>query len=567
VAGVTGEYFVKCKVKEPTRRARCRRGSPVVEAVRNAVRHLLVLIAACGSSADPSREQPAPKPGRGQITAASTIFNADYIGPAACGECHADQHARWSQSLHATMNQQVGTSSPRSGGPASMSTAVIGKPATVSYAGGTMTFDGQVMTLAKGDRSVRYRVTRTIGTRGLQEYVGIADREEVRLPFAWWPRRDGWYPQPYFDPWLEESAFDAYAEVTDPWAARCPWCHSTYPFAQRVARSVRGVGHGLEQFFEVAAPPDDRLNVEEQISIGISCESCHLGGRAHAAGAAIHLVPIGAIAREGAPKPTTFTQERADPAIVNRVCAQCHSGPSPRFPDGSSSRNSSEALDLATSACTARCVDCHDPHGPATRDSGRDEDGRLDERSINACTRCHAERATPEHTGHRKVGCLDCHMPKVVMGIDRHVRTHRIGSPTDRRMLAAAAPNACNLCHLDRPIEWTIAELRSRYSVRRDPRAWDYRESVGETWLVSTAPAIRLLAAAAYARSPLGKAALPELIALLDDPLAYVRVWAVFAIEDVLGRSLSLTEYDPRAPHTQRQRQIGTLRRVISAVR
>jgi len=504
------------------------------------VRRLLVLIAACGSSAEPP--PPPQQPVRGAIVADSTIAKRDYIGAAACGECHAEQHARWQRSLHRTMNQRADAQ------------AILGKAATVAYAGGTMTFDPQArtMTLAKGERRVRYTVTRTIGTRGLQEYVGVSGKEEVRLPFAWWPRRAGWYPQPYFDPWLDEASFDPYAEVTEPWATRCPWCHSTYPFTQRIARA--GIGHGLEQFFEVPAAAADRLQVDEQVSVGISCESCHLGGRAHAEGAPIHFVPVGATPRAGAPKPTTFQAERKDPAIVNRVCAQCHSGPSPRFPDGAASRNSSEALDLATSTCTARCVDCHDPHRA---------DSRLDDASsLAACTRCHADRATSAHAGagHAKVSCLDCHMPKLVLGIDRHVRTHRISSPTDRRMLAAAAPNACNLCHLDRTIEWTLTELREQYGVQLDGRSWDYRESVGETYLASKEPAVRLVAAAAFARSPLGKAMLPELLGLLDDRLAYVRVWAVFALEDVLGRSLPITEYDPRAPAEERRKQVAALR-------
>jgi hypothetical protein len=517
------------------------------------VRRLLVLIAACSSGGDPPSEPakpaPAPKPVRGAIVAESTIQRADYIGPEACLECHADQYAQWAKSLHATMNQRASK------------TSVLGSSTTLAYAGGTMRFDGTTMTLAKGDRAIRYRVTRTIGTRGLQEYVGIAEgaTEEVRLPFAWWPRRAGWYPQPYFDPWLDEPAFDAYAEVTEPWATRCPWCHSTYPFAQRIARSVRGVGHGFEQFFEVASPPSERLQLDQQVTVGISCESCHLGGRAHAAGAPIHLVPIGAKSRDGAPSPTTFAEERKDPAIVNRVCAQCHSGPSPHFPDGSSSRNSSEALDLATSACTARCVDCHDPHRLSTRqESGAG--ARLDAKSLAACARCHADRTTAEHAGaHKTVGCLDCHMPKIVMGIDRHVRTHRIGSPSDRRTLVAAAPNACNLCHLDRTLRWTVDELRATYGTQLRG-TWDDHDPVGETWLASREPAVRLIAAASYARSPLGKGALPDLAKLLDDPIAYVRVWVVFAIEDILGRSLTAAEYDPRAPAEQRRRQRATIR-------
>ena len=48
-----------------------------------------------------------------------------------------------------------------------------------------------MMTMEKAGARVRYRVTRTIGHRGLQEYVGDRGRpntDEVRLPFGWWPR-------------------------------------------------------------------------------------------------------------------------------------------------------------------------------------------------------------------------------------------------------------------------------------------------------------------------------------------------------------------------------------------
>ena len=514
---------------------------------------LVLVAAACGSrDADPpARVTPPVRPPKPEAT--STIAAADYIGPDKCGECHADQHAAWSKSWHRVMNAQADA------------TAVIGdfRGVTLAYAGGEVTFGaGPTMTVAKNGRTIRYRVTRTIGKRALQEYVGVeegGDGTEVRLPFAWWPALGGWYPQPYFDPWLAEEAFDAYAPVRDPWAERCPWCHSTYPFAQRIARaSSRPVGHGFEQHFE-SAPGTDTLDVAQQVTVGISCESCHLGGRAHADGAPIHLVPIGATAREGAPVPTTFAAERGDARIVNTTCAQCHSGPSPRLADGTALRNSSEALDLAASSCTtARCVDCHDPHR-----------GGVDEtRAIAACTGCHAAVASAgrAHSGHDGATCLDCHMPRVVMGIDRFVRTHRISSPTDVRVLATAGPNACNLCHLDRSIAWTVDELAREHDVRLDPSTWTaYRDvelPVGDVWLASDEPALRLIAAAAYARVPaLAPFALEALTAPgrgIDDPLAHVRAYTLLSLEQILGRRPA---YDPRAPVDVRRRQLRALRR------
>ena len=391
-----------------------------------------------------------------------------------------------------------------------------------------------VMTTRDAERTVRYRLTRTIGHERLQEYVGVEDgkQEEVRLPFGWWPRGGGWQAQNAFDPWLDHT-FDPFAPVREPWAERCPWCHSTYPFEQRIARGsgAKRIGHGLEQFFTLA-PGSERLDVAAQVTTGISCESCHLGGRAHAEGAPIQFLPKGAMLRDGAPAlPTTFAAQRTDAAVVNRVCAQCHSGPSPRLADGTALRNSSEALDLAASPCVGlKCTDCHDPHRA---------DGTPDEaRAIATCKGCHETQSQPAHAGKEHAGaCLDCHMPRIVMGIDRYVRTHRISSPTNAQLITEAAPNACNLCHLDRSITWTLDELRRGWEARVPAKLGRYgrdEQSVGDVWLASSSPAVRLIAAHAYARSPrLHAFARPAIEAALSDPLPYVRAWAKLALADV----------------------------------
>src|SRR5688572_10170995 len=209
----------------------------------------LAVMAACNSSPPPtsSAAAAAKRTPRPLATGESNVARTDYVGPTACGECHAAQLALWSASLHRVMNAK-----------ASDPTAVIAsfKGAVLPYAGGEVRFErdlaGYTMTTRKGERTTSYRITRTIGRRYLQEYVGIEDgrTEEVRLPFGWWPRYGGWVAQPYFDPWLDEADFDAFAPVREPWAERCPWCHSTYPFAQRIARASgeKRVGHGLEQY-------------------------------------------------------------------------------------------------------------------------------------------------------------------------------------------------------------------------------------------------------------------------------------------------------------------------------
>jgi hypothetical protein len=154
-------------------------------------------------------------------------------------------------------------------------------------------------------------------------------------------------------------------------------------------------------------------------------------------------------------------------------------------------------------------------------------------------------------------------MPRIVMGIDRHVRSHRISSPSAPAMLGASAPNACNLCHLDRSLRWTLDELALRHGVRPAPRALagspDPDAALGDLWLASPRPGLRLVAAAAYARSPLGRFALRDLLRGLDDDLPHVRVFTQFAVEDILARKLPPAEYDARAPRPARRAQIDRL--------
>ncbi len=556
----------------------------------------LVALAACRGDAPatpeaavPTLDAPVvPAPPRGP----STIYRKDYVGPNACRECHAARVESWSRTPHAIMTQRAIAGTVR-GDFAS---------AEVVYGGGRARFrtEGEafVMELVRDDVTRAFRVTRTIGSLALQEYVGVeitgpavatgVAPPEVRLPFGYWLRAGRWLPRPYYDSWFPAEyaadgavAYDPYTPDAEPWAARCAWCHNTYPFEARVLRSSeRGIGHGLEQYVELATirrPPaalsaivdDNLLPTDELVTEGISCESCHGGLRDHARDdAPVSFAPVSAdlIAQPGAPD---LAGGRKDPRVVNAICAQCHSTPSPTYPDGAAGRNSSEALAMASGACAGavRCLDCHDPH--VSNDEVRADRDAVANR---ACIGCHRARATRAHTRHDGVTCVDCHMPRLTAGVSRFVRSHRISSPSDPRMLAAAAPNACNLCHLDRSIAWTVAQLPAWGAPRLVPDdAWRLAYGgrldapLGPAWLASASGTARITAAAAYARAPLGTAALPLLVRRLDAAVAYDRMFTLFAIEDLLGRRLTTDEYDPLAPPAKRRAQQRVLARALAA--
>jgi hypothetical protein len=263
------------------------------------------------------------------------------------------------------------------------------------------------------------------------------------------------------------------------------------------------------------------------------------------------------------------TSKAASAAVVNGNCAQCHCAPAvSRYPNGAATMNGREALDLIGGSCASaiRCTDCHDPH----RDSGQ-EGLPTDPSHVATCKSCHPKwRDATSAKGHAvhssEVTCLDCHMPRMSQGIQEVVRSHRITSPTDVRMLEKGLGNACNLCHLDKPIGWTLAAFKEQFGCDIAPStSWSafYGESlerpVGRAWLAGANPSMRLVATQAYARSPLGKEALPDLIRALDDPIPVNRVFDTFAIARIRGKDLALEEYDVTLPSAERRVKIDAL--------
>ena len=72
---------------------------------------------------------------------------------------------------------------------------------------------------------------------------------------------------------------------------------------------------------------------------------------------------------------------------------------------------------------------------------------------------------------------------------------------------------------------------------------------------------MRLVAADAYARSPLGTGSLAEVLGSLDDEIAVNRMFGLFAVEHIIGRRLTDKEYAPMAAPTARAKQVKALRK------
>ncbi len=527
----------------------------------------------------------------------SNILPGDYVGPAACAECHAQNHRLWSQHPHSRMNQRPGPDTVRGDFAGAALRLTNG---TVHF---TTDADGYRMTVERDGRTLRrYRVTRTVGSRFIQFYIGVQTEgpepaghgvyEEHLLPFAWWMTLGRWLPKHYFDLIGHEQLVDGVPqeegvdkiEDVRAWKMQCVNCHNTVPYVYRAANPLwvgfpdaqvsLAVGTlsaalaptletkpNLGGFLEIPA----RIDAERHlVTLGISCESCHFGGREHVQSRGRQaFLPIHAGLRwmprdDGRP----LTDSRKNPATLTGICTQCHAANVHLYPDGSAQCNSREGLDFRGGACASRmtCVTCHEPHTASPPSGDPDNPAHL-----AACVSCHPQYQEPtaaaahgRHPAGAAITCLDCHMPRQVLGLDAVVRTHRVGLPVQESLAAQGLANACNLCHLDRSLNWTLAELERGWGRRLSPGLGGDRP-MGEVWLTGPDTGMRLVAAQSYARSPLGKAKLPDLIRALNDPEPVNRVFAARAVEQVRGSRLGPDEYDVTAPPAVRLRQINRL--------
>ena len=191
------------------------------------------------------------------------------------------------------------------------------------------------------------------------------------------------------------------------------------------------------------------------------------------------------------------------------------------------------------------CVGCHEPHTASAKPSG----GTDNPQDVQICTSCHSKYCDPEtalaHGGHAAaagVSCLDCHMPRYAQGLDERIRTHRICMPVEPSMVAVGSANACNLCHLDRSMRWTLNELERGWQRKITPdERWPVYvvldKPMGELWLHGKEAHMRLVATQCYAASRQGQQKLPDILRALNDTVGVNRVFAGFAVSRLLGQT------------------------------
>ncbi|MEO1970117.1 MAG: cytochrome c3 family protein [Pirellulaceae bacterium] len=559
----------------------------------------------------------------------SNIARSDYAGPDACAKCHSREYDMWSEHPHRWMNARATEETVR---------ADFESLASLTYLKGKATFyredDGYRMKLERDGVRRIYTVTQTIGSRFFQYCVGhqLEGPEPSEhacytvdhvLPFGYWLDRKEWVPTVHVH-WAElhgeavdeedlpsEQRHDPFALPHERFSYtmyyQCNQCHTTMPFGDLMVRNPALIGRHSPVAVHFSVPDylaanhkeidqlagkktselsdqeiSDILSLaqkwdarEEAVTLGISCESCHLGAKEHAIGAAKrpHFFPRSPDLYPYTPNNETGKQDYGrSHANVNWACGRCHSGNRRLLAGGMSTWNSTEYTDAMRGSCYSEltCIDCHNPHqatGPKWTVPANQSD--------SVCLRCHDQFESPlarqAHTHHSPdtMGshCMDCHMPRLNEGLQDVVRTHMIFSPTQPQMIEANQPNACNMCHVDKPIDWTLGRLSEWYGREYDTAKIAASDGLpnaaaGISWLHSSDQSVRLIALDALARRQ-SHWALPHMLKALDDPFIINRQFARISIEELLDVQLSDHGYHFYMTAEERIEPLGKLRQLL----
>jgi predicted CXXCH cytochrome family protein len=550
---------------------------------------------------------------------ASNIGYADYAGSASCAPCHAREYALWLDSPMHRMTrdlQKTQIAAPFTGH-------------TFEFRGDSVKMEGlgaeRFMRLrrANGKESL-FHVTKVIGGRYREDFIGAEvdpnaplgsplDDERI-LPVSYLSFNGEWRYKGYSVMVRERPDL----EPGVVWKTSCIFCHNTVPtlatllddlYGSRapsyqgsvsvdlpddkrpryLVRDEAGLKAALAAQLDHIGRPRDTSGLDlkraltvsitgmregfqekDLVELGIGCEACHGGARAHVQDPA-HVRPTLSLRSEFLEVQSAKGREPTHAEDVNRTCAKCHTvlfsrypftweGQARRHDPGGSSINSGEARDFLLGDCNTQlsCVNCHDPH---TEDSKTALSALEGPKGDALCENCHqnlrGDAALRAHTHHAPESagsrCLNCHMPKKNMGLAYELtRYHRIGSPTDRERVEGDRPLECALCHTDKSVETLTATMERFWGKHYDRPA--LRRLYGPDLSVNALEATLKFGkpheqgtAVAIAGRDQRRDLLPLVVATLDDEYPLVRFFARHAIERITGAPLPIDLNAPGA--------------------
>ena len=364
--------------------------------------------------------------------------SARYAGSVSCKECHGEIYARWSKTAMANVVRD----------PKEHPEAIIPD-------------------LSKGDPLVNFvaaDIALVYGSIWKQRYFKKVGDDYFVFPAQWDVTHKKWKPYMVKDDWWVK--FYPPDNFQRPTSALCDGCHSVN--------------------YDIKTKTVTEWNV--------GCEKCHGPGSEHVKD------PVAA---------NILNPSRMAYVAANDTCIQCHSQGQPlqnpiegkhydwpvgfemdkklsdywkleehklgetsftHFAEGTAHKNRMQGNDYVTSQMYAHgvtCFTCHDAHGTPNNASLRKPAQQL-------CLDCHGPKSPSgpraptieQHTHHmaNSAGseCISCHMPKIAQTLgDVNVRSHTFRFVSPAKTETEKIPNACNVCHTDKPTAWAADALKT----------------------------------------------------------------------------------------------------------
>jgi predicted CXXCH cytochrome family protein len=469
---------------------------------------ILVLLCACARPPAPEAVElfPGPHP-----RVVSNMLRGDYAGSAACRSCHLDIYERWEGSPMRRMTRLASDPSVR----APFETAVFefGPDRAVMTSQNGLRF----MAIESADATALYRITKVIGGRYREDFVGVdvtGARDpltapplssELVMPVSYLIFSNTWRYKGYSVMVRERPGLRA----GPVWTKTCVGCHNTLPYftllyddllgpsapsyqgsvsddllplnralAWRIkeegalraavstevqvlgARATAAVT-STDLLRSVAIETRRRLEAEHFVEVGIGCEACHGGAREHTLDPEVRptFEPRSSAVDVGGARSVTSAEWQ------NRTCARCHTvlfsgyehtwegGRRSSAKPGGSNINSGEGRDFLLGACASQLT-CTTCHDP----HGEDDPSRLAWLGTPAgntvCTSCHPHLSTSVALEHHSR-----HSASGAGGacLACHMPRKNMGLNYElTRYHRIASPNAQEKVLRDRPIECAL---------------------------------------------------------------------------------------------------------------
>jgi hypothetical protein len=558
-----------------------------------------------------------------------SVTDDGFTSSQTCHACHPSQYDTWRTSFHRTMTQVASPETVRSDFNNTMVPAVHGRAMQLERRGRELwaEFDDPDWTARDGrsPQRIRRQVVMTTGSHNQEVYWYETDRgrELGQLPGTYIIAEQRWMPRSmvFLAPpvgWPEST--------TGRWNGICINCHTTHGKPRLAAAPASASSRPVQPDTTVAefgiaceachGPGDRHARTNQNIvrrywshltgrrdpttvqpamldakSSSQVCGQCHGVWLFNDTEAKVND-ERGPRYRPGDDIMSTRILARGthpDEPVVRRRLAEYPEFLAALFwSDGMVRVSGREYNGLVESPCYAKateprrtmsCFSCHTMH-PAS-DDPRSEAEWADTHQVaagrsgdDACLQCHEKfRASPAaHTKHGPgstgSACYNCHMPYTSYGLLKALRSHTISSPTVAESVQTGRPNACNLCHLDKPLGWTATKLEQWYGTPKiDLSEDDQTIAASLVWMLKGDAGQRALMAWAMGWQPAQQASgadwIPAFLSgLFDDPYDAVRFIAYRSMRSQPG--FAAFEGDFVAAPAQRRRDIE---RIVNAWR